>query len=50
LARIAAYDQAGPRLNAIVTLNPHALAEADALDLERKTKGPRVRCTASRCW
>ncbi|RAK58408.1 amidase [Phenylobacterium hankyongense] len=41
LARIAAYDQAGPRLNAIVTLNPHALAEADALDRERRTKGPR---------
>src|SRR5258708_12404026 len=41
LARIAAYDQAGPRLNAIVTLNPRALAEADALDRERRTKGPR---------
>jgi amidase len=41
LARIAAYDQAGPRLNAIVALNPHALAEADALDRERRTKGPR---------
>ncbi len=41
LARIAAYDQAGPKLNAIVTLNRAALAQADALDRERQTKGPR---------
>lgn len=41
LARIAAYDQAGPGLNAIVTLNPRAREEADALDRERATKGPR---------
>jgi len=40
-ARIAAYDQAGPALNSIVTLNPAALAQADALDRERATKGPR---------
>ena len=40
-ARIAAYDQAGPRLNAIVTANPDALAQADALDRERREKGPR---------
>ena len=32
LARIAAYDRAGPELNAIMNLNPEALAEADALD------------------
>src|SRR3954470_18823080 len=32
LARIAAYDQHGPTLNAIITVNPKALAEADALD------------------
>jgi amidase len=32
LDRIEAYDQQGPALNAIVTLNPNALAEADALD------------------
>ena len=31
LARIQAYDQAGPRLNAIVMLNPRAREEADAL-------------------
>jgi len=41
LARIVAYDQAGPRLNAIVTLNPHALDDADALDRERARSGPR---------
>lgn len=35
LARIAAYDQQGPRLNAMVTLNPHALEQAQALDDER---------------
>ena len=41
LARIDAYEKNGPKLHAIITLNPHALAEARALDLERKTKGPR---------
>jgi len=41
LARIQAYDQAGPRLNAIVLLNPHAREEADALDRERAEKGVR---------
>ena len=41
LARIAAYDRQGPRLNAIVALNPTALADADALDRERAAKGPR---------
>ncbi len=41
LARIAAYDQAGPALNAIVLLNPLALDEADALDRERAARGPR---------
>jgi amidase len=41
LARIRAYDQAGPRLNAVVVLNPRALEDADALDRERAEKGPR---------
>jgi len=41
LARIAAYDHAGPGLNAVITLNPKALDEAKALDAERKAKGPR---------
>jgi Asp-tRNA(Asn)/Glu-tRNA(Gln) amidotransferase A subunit family amidase len=41
LARIEAYDQKGPKLNTIITLNKNALAEAKALDAERKAKGPR---------
>jgi amidase len=41
LARIQAYDQAGPRLNSIVLLNPRAREEAEALDRERAAKGPR---------
>lgn len=41
LARIQAYDQQGPALNAMITLNPHALDEARALDRERATRGPR---------
>src|SRR3954447_408798 len=43
LARIKAYDQAGPRLNAMIALNPRALEEADALDAERRAgrvRGP----------
>ena len=43
LARIAAIDQAGPRLNALIELNPDALAIADGLDKERKAgklRGP----------
>ncbi len=43
LARIAAVDNAGPTLNAIIELNPDALAIADALDAERKSgrvRGP----------
>ena len=43
LARIRAYDQDGPRLNAIIALNPRALDEAAALDAERragKVRGP----------
>lgn len=41
LARIAAYDQQGPALNAISVINPNALAQADALDAERRATGPR---------
>jgi amidase len=40
-ARIKAYDQDGPRINAFIILNPHALETADALDAERRAKGPR---------
>ncbi len=41
LARIAAYDDHGPAINAVIALNPQALEQARALDAERKTKGPR---------
>ena len=43
LARIEAYDQKGPKLNAVITLNPKALEQARALDAERKAgkvRGP----------
>ena len=42
-ARIAAYDREGPRLDAMVALNPKALEQADARDRERaagKVRGP----------
>ena len=42
-ARIEAYDQRGPMINAFISLNPKALDEAAALDAERKagrTRGP----------
>jgi amidase len=41
LARIAAYDRAGPRLNSIISINPNAKAEAAALDKERADRGAR---------
>ena len=41
LARIAAYDQTGPTLNAVIAVNPRAAAEARNLDDERKARGPR---------
>jgi amidase len=43
LARIAAMDTKGPKLNAVIALNPHALADARKLDAERKAgrvRGP----------
>ncbi len=39
LARIEAYDKKGPALNAIVVVNPNALADADALDQKFKQGG-----------
>ena len=39
--RIEAYDARGPRLNSIIAINPNALKEAEKLDQERATKGPR---------
>ena len=40
LARIDAYDQKGPALNAISVTNRNALAEADARDAERRAGAP----------
>ena len=40
LARIEAYDQAGPALNAIELVNPRAAEEADALDAAFAASGP----------
>ena len=39
LDRIAAYDQKGPAINAIISLNPTALEEADRLDAAFKHAG-----------
>jgi amidase len=36
LARIAAYDQAGPMLNSYMVVNRHAVADARALDAEHR--------------
>lgn len=41
LARIEAVDRLGPALHSVIEINPEALASADALDLERKQRGPR---------
>jgi len=41
LARIAAFDDAGPKLNAVMRLNPDAIETARALDAERMTSGRR---------
>lgn len=41
LDRIAAYDDHGPALNAIITVNKKALETARELDAERAQKGPR---------
>jgi len=40
LRRIEAYDKDGPRLNAIQTINPKALDEADRLDAAFRASGP----------
>src|SRR5207245_8511036 len=41
LARMQQIDSRGPALNSIIESNPDALTLADALDRERKAKGPR---------
>ena len=40
-ARIDEIDKHGPAVNAVIEMNPDALSIAEALDLERKSKGPR---------
>jgi amidase len=41
LARIEAIDRNGPALKSVIEVNPDALAIADALDRERRSKGER---------
>ena len=41
LARMAAVDRAGPKLNSVIELNPDALRIADQLDAERRERGAR---------
>lgn len=41
LERIAELDRQGPGIRSIIELNPEGLAVADALDAERKARGPR---------
>jgi amidase len=40
-ARIEVVDKAGPTVNSLIEMNPDAAAIAEALDQERKAKGPR---------
>ena len=40
LRRIDAYDQRGPALNALVTVNPRAVAEAERLDASQQDSVP----------
>jgi amidase len=42
LDRIAAYDKRGPLINSLVTVNPHALEEADRLDAVLKATGKTI--------
>lgn len=43
LARIAAYDDAGPKLNSFIFLNPNAAAQAKSIDSNRFLPGHKVR-------
>jgi Asp-tRNA(Asn)/Glu-tRNA(Gln) amidotransferase A subunit family amidase len=40
LKRIEAYEKLGPKLNAVQSINPHALSEADRLDAALRSSGP----------
>src|SRR5262249_59648489 len=39
IERIKAYDQAGPKLNAVQNVNPHALIQAAEIDARLKASG-----------
>ena len=41
LRRIEAIDRSGPTLRSVIATNPDAIAQARALDTERRTTGPR---------
>lgn len=41
LERIARFDRSGPELNSILEVNPDAYQTAQALDQERRLRGPR---------
>jgi amidase len=41
LRRITKLDKQGPKINAVIEINPEALPTADALDTELRVKGPR---------
>lgn len=41
LNRIAEIDKQGPTINSVIEINPDAQSIADAMDRERKAKGPR---------
>ncbi|HEX4195735.1 MAG TPA: amidase, partial [Stellaceae bacterium] len=40
LDRIERYDRGGPKINALISLNPRALEEADRLDAAYRASGP----------
>src|SRR5687768_7290237 len=42
LDRINAYDKRGPIINSLITVNPHALEQADRLDAQLKATGKPV--------
>jgi amidase len=41
LERIEALDRNGPALSAVIEINPDAVSIAEAMDAERRSKGPR---------
>lgn len=41
LKRIESFDEQGPKINSVITLNPKAVELARELDAERQKKGPR---------